>query len=76
MAILSFSQIIELNNLIENNGINNKVHLHDACGGQFFSFEKMQNDEYSRFKQIISEFVSGNGGTVAFMSDDKSFIIK
>lgn len=39
MAIVDFSEVIKLKNAV-NSEFGEKVHFHDACGGQYFTLEK------------------------------------
>ena len=47
MNYITFNEIIEVNGLLEEKGLNFKVHLRDACGKQYFrnKGQKIEFDE-------------------------------
>lgn len=51
MAIVDFSEVIKLKNAV-NSEFGEKVHFHDACGGQYFTLEK-NNPEMVEFIKLM-----------------------
>lgn len=57
--MLNIDEIIELRKLINDN-FGEKLHYHDACGGQYFSLDK-SNEEILDFIRV---YVSKKGGNI------------
>lgn len=53
MKIVSISEIIDLNNILNENQIHYKVHLSDACGGQSFWLENLDTNQEKGMEDII-----------------------
>ncbi|MEG2080238.1 MAG: hypothetical protein RRZ68_01590 [Oscillospiraceae bacterium] len=61
MMALNFDEIIALSKyLSENDGV--KIHLHDACGGQYFTLDKKSEKtinllkDYFKQNKIVAHF--------------------
>lgn len=61
MAVLNLDDIIELKNLLaaEDAGV---LHLHDTCGGQYFTVEPQS----ARGEELISGFLESKGSKAVF----------
>ena len=70
MAIIDFSEVIKLKESVKNE-FNEKVHFHDACGGQYFTLEK----DNENLRNFITQFMLKNGYRVRFY-DNISFVIE
>ncbi|KAB1438100.1 RDAC family protein [Candidatus Galacturonibacter soehngenii] len=53
MKIVSISQIIEINNQLKEKGLPYSIHLKDACGGQSFSIEVINNETQEDKKKLV-----------------------
>ena len=68
--MLNLDEVIELKNfLAENNAAN--IHLHDTCGGQYFTIDS--GDDYT--EKLIKDYLSKKNQQVAFAADKQSFTI-
>lgn len=56
MKIVSMNQIIEINNQLKEKCLPYLIHLKDACGGQSFSIEVI-NNETQEDKEKLHEFL-------------------
>lgn len=77
MKIVTFSNIIELNNILQEKGLNYKIHISDACGQQSMWIETMDAElsiplDDSLNETIIAYFAK-NGMGLDFSSDRSSF---
>lgn len=74
MAVLSISEIPDLNKILVPYGF--KVHLHDACGGQSFSLEGDNASQAAMFTEL-EEFFGKHRMSVRYYGEDKlNFIAK
>lgn len=71
MAIVDFSEVIKLKNAV-NSEFGEKVHFHDACGGQYFTLEK-NNPEMVEF---IKTYVQKLGYMADFDVNGLSFTME
>jgi len=55
MNIVSFNQIIELNQLLQKKDLQFKIHIRDACGAQSFWIEQLDNSDRIGIKEDINE---------------------
>ena len=59
MNYITFNEIIEVNGLLEEKGLNFKVHLRDACGKQSCWIEPLENcaceGRYEEMYQVRSK---------------------
>ena len=49
------------------------LHMHDACGAQYFSLDRAAGKEAEEF---IVNFIKSIGGRVTFTKDGKAFTVK
>lgn len=70
MAIISFSEVIKLKDAVSKN-FGEKVHFHDACGGQYFTLEKTDKN----LQKFITNFMKDSGFKTVFDDDGLSFIL-
>ncbi len=69
--ILDFSEVLEFKKAInETYGL--YVHFHDACGGQYFSFDETKDG----VKQFVKEYFSVKNLLPVFTNDGLSFTLK
>ena len=70
MYISKYAEALELKKYLADRGLE-YVHFHDACGGQFFSFDNA--DEMS--KNAVIDFWREKGLNVSFTDDDLTFVV-
>lgn len=70
MNYITFDEIIEVNGLLEEKGLNFKVHLRDACGKQSCWIEPLGNcaceGRYEEMYQVVEEYFRRKGQKIAF----------
>lgn len=80
MAIVTFDQMIELNEMIKNLELHFKIHLRDACGGQSFWIEPLGDDisadEYEKLYMILDAQFAKNKMTIIYAADKINFTVK
>ncbi len=69
MAVITFSNLIDLQNKIEPFGC--KIHMHDACGGQSFSLETKDEKIDDEVYRIIESFFKDHRMTVSFLGENR-----
>lgn len=69
--IFSFNQVIELKKIIKEK-FGKHLHFHDACGGQYFSFDKADEE----VKNFLADYFAQNNLMPDFSADGLSFVIK
>lgn len=69
--ILSIKEFLNLKTFVEENS-KQSVHLHDACGGQYFSLDYADEET----KKIIEDYFDKNGVTAEFAVDKKGFTLR
>lgn len=72
MKILSITEISELKNILCKE-FNTILHMHDCCGGQFFSSDTALNDLAVEY---ITGFLTKRGLGATFSCDRLSFTVK
>lgn len=76
MNILTFSDIIELNKVIQESGMAYKIHMSDACGGQSFRIEVLEGEGIDeKLYGILDEFFSGKRMTVKYNQKRTEFCL-
>ncbi len=76
--ILTFAEIIDLNQYLMDKGLNFKVHLHDRCGSQSFTIETIGDEELTQMdavKKVIIEYFSHKKITLKFSENMMEFSI-
>ena len=68
---LTLAQVIELKKYLEENA-GQSVHLHDACGGQYFSLDYA--DE--KAKKAVEDYFAPKNIEASFAVDQKGFTLK
>jgi len=80
MNIVSFNQIIELNQLIQEKDLQFKVHIRDACGAQSFFIEQLGNSNSivlnEEIYETIDQYFKNNKMTVIYHENKHNFTIK
>lgn len=70
MNYITFNEIIEVNGLLEEKGLNFKVHLRDACGKQSCWIEPLGNcaceGRYEEMYQVVEEYFRNKGQKIEF----------
>lgn len=78
-VVVTFNEIIELNQLLKEEDLQFKVHLHDACGSQSFtieSFGESKEDEATyKMVDIIEKYFNNRRIQIQFSADQLSFQI-
>lgn len=69
MAVLSLSEIPKLKELIKPYGYT--IHVHDACGGQSFSLEPIDENPSNKVFEEVEKFFTSHDMNVKFFNDDK-----
>ena len=69
--ILKFDDVIKLKKLILKE-YNAKLHMHDTCGGQYFSFDK----KLDGIEKFINEYLSQYNMSAKFSQDSLSFYVE
>lgn len=71
MAVIDLFKIIELKkNILDKYNV--VLHIHDACSGQYFSFDEPNNDVYN----FVTEYLKSEKYNAVFSDDKKSFHIE
>ena len=65
---ITYDKVLDLKRAANEN-FSDKIHFHDACGGQYFNLE-MPNSELQNF---IVNFFNEQGVTVVFADDNINF---
>lgn len=78
-TIITYNEIIEINNLLREQSLSYKLHLHDACGSQSFTIELLDSDNFEgqgeQMKDVIINYFSQKGIQVKFLENNLEFII-
>lgn len=69
--VLTLQQVMELKKHLEEH-TNQSVHLHDACGGQYFSLDYADEQAH----KVLVDYFSAKGISVNFAMDKKGFTLK
>ena len=68
--MLNFDEVIELKKFLAENNAQN-IHLHDTCGGQYFTIDN--GNDYTEC--LIKDYLSKKNQQVVFSDDKLSFTI-
>lgn len=75
MAVISLSEIPKLQELILPYGY--KIHVHDACGGQSFSLEVINDSQSEKVFDVLDEFFSSHNMKITYYGyDKKNFVAR
>ena len=66
--IVSTFEVEDCNCTLAEAGIPTRVHLHDACGGQFFSWDSLGERDVE-VREAVRRFFSGRGIELDFVGD-------
>ncbi len=69
MAELSLLEMPKLKQLVRQYGY--AVHVHDACGGQSFTLEQVDENPSERVYEAIKEFFAERGMSMDFYDEKK-----
>jgi hypothetical protein len=80
-GIVSIGDVVEMNKVLQGQGIPAYVHLHDTCGSQFFTFgppkgsdiQEVSEQSLEAAREKVGEFLSFKGIRAEFSEDGKSF---
>lgn len=80
-GIVSIGDVVEMNKVLQGQGIPAYVHLHDTCGSQFFTFgppkgsdiQEVSRQSLEAAREKVGEFLSLKGIRAEFSEDGKSF---
>lgn len=78
-TIITYNEVIEINNLLREQGLSFKLHLHDACGSQSFTMEPLDSSNSEgheeQMKTVIKNYFSEKGLQINFLESNLEFII-
>lgn len=83
-TVVTFQDVIDLNQLLRERDLKCKVHLHDACGGQKFTLELLADVQsetsadaelYATIKETITQFFDQKQLTIQFVENDMEFYV-
>lgn len=79
MKYVSFNEVIELNGILEEKGLNFRIHLRDTCGRQSFWIEPLGNcvceGHYEEMHKVVETFFSEKSYTVQYDDDKMNFVV-
>lgn len=64
--------VVDCNKALEAAGFSARLHMHDACGGQYFSWQEDQPG----VKELLAEFFSARGDAIEFVDGDDAFVVR
>ncbi len=73
MIILTFDEVISLNKYIKEKTLPFKIHLRDACGGQYFRVEFLGGGDFGELEKAVSEFAEKLRAKPVFSKDMSGF---
>ena len=79
MSYVSFNDVIELNGILKDKGLNFRIHLRDTCGRQSFWIEPFGNcaceGRYDEMYQVVEEYLEGKGFYVQYDDQKMNFVV-
>lgn len=79
MSYVSFNDVIELNGILKDKGLNFRIHLRDTCGRQCFWIEPLGNcaceGRYDEMYQVVEEYLEGKGFSVQYDDQKMNFVV-
>ena len=79
MSFVSFNDVIELNGILKDKGLNFRIHLRDTCGSQSFWIEPLGNcaceGRYDEMYQVVEEYLEGKGFSVRYDDQKMNFVV-
>lgn len=64
--------VVDCNKALESAGFSARLHMHDACGGQYFSWREDQ----AGVRDLLKEFFAGRGVAIEFVDGDDAFVVR
>ncbi len=68
--IVTYAQVLEMKSAVAEH-FSDKVHFHDACGGQYFNFDAVN----PQLKDFIINYYSSQGIEAVFSDDEINFTL-
>lgn len=72
-TIVTFQNILEINHILEDKGLEYKLHLHDACGSQNVTVEPLGNsvsdDHYADMKDVVMNYFKEKDVVIQFLEN-------
>ena len=79
MSYVSFNDVIELNGILKDKGLNFRIHHRDTCGRQSFWIEPLGNcaceGRYDEMYQVVEEYLEGKGFSVQYDDQKMNFVV-
>ena len=79
MSYVSFNDVIELNGILKDKGLNFRIHLRDPCGRQSFWIEPLGNcaceGRYDEMYQVVEEYLKAKGFSVQYDDQKMNFVV-
>lgn len=79
MSYVSFNDVIELNGILKDKGLNFRIHLRDTCGRPSFWIEPLGNcaceGRYDEMYQVVEEYLEGKGFSVQYDDQKMNFVV-
>ena len=67
----SYSQVLEFKRILDEKFVV-YLHFHDACGGQYFSFDEAEKDEVYQF---LTSYFANIGGKINIADNKLTFTV-
>ncbi|MDO4849797.1 MAG: hypothetical protein Q4B45_08520 [Coriobacteriia bacterium] len=71
--IINTFDVADCNRALAEAGLETRIHMHDACGGQFFSWDSL-GEKDPQVREAIAAFFRARGVELAF-NEDASFVV-
>ena len=79
MSYVTFNDLIELNGILKDKGLNFRIHLRDTCGRKSFWIEPLGNcaceGRYDEMYQVVEEYLEGKGFSVQYDDKKMNFVV-
>ncbi len=72
--IINTFDVVDCNKALAAAGLETRVHLHDACGAQFFSWDTLGELDV-QVREAVAAFFAARGVELAF-NEDASFYVR
>jgi len=80
MRVIGIGDIVELNKRLAGDGLDYRIHLHDACGLQTCEIERLESggceDTEEAAYGLLEGFFAAKGETVQYSPDRRTFWLK
>ena len=64
--------VVDCNKALEEAGFLARLHMHDACGGQYFSWQEDQ----AGVRDLLKGFFAERGVAIGFVDGDDAFVVR